>query len=60
MRHQRGAAILTALLLVTLVATLSAAALWQQDQGFTLVCFRSVAAYVMGLLSHSAQPGSEL
>ncbi len=37
-----------------------AAALWQQDQGFTLVCFRSVATYVMGLLSHSAQPGSEL
>jgi sarcosine oxidase, subunit gamma len=37
-----------------------AAALWQQDQGFTLVCFRSVAGYVMGLLSHSAQPGSEL
>jgi sarcosine oxidase, subunit gamma len=37
-----------------------AAALWQQDQGFTLVCFRSVAAYMMGLLTHSAQPGSEL
>lgn len=37
-----------------------AAALWQQDGGFTLVCFRSVAGYVMGLLSHSAQPGSEL
>lgn len=37
-----------------------AAALWKQDQGFTLVCFRSVAAYVMGLLTHSAQPGSEL
>lgn len=37
-----------------------AAAIWQQDQGFTLVCFRSVAAYVMGLLTHSAQPGSEL
>jgi sarcosine oxidase subunit gamma len=37
-----------------------AAAMWQQDQGFTLVCFRSVAGYVMGLLSHSAQPGSEL
>ena len=37
-----------------------AAAIWQQDGGFTLVCFRSVAAYVMGLLSHSAQPGSEL
>lgn len=37
-----------------------AAAIWQQDQGFTLVCFRSVATYVMGLLTHSAQPGSEL
>jgi sarcosine oxidase gamma subunit len=37
-----------------------AAALWQQDKGYTLVCFRSVATYVMGLLSHSAQPGSEL
>jgi sarcosine oxidase, subunit gamma len=37
-----------------------AAALWQQDGGFTLVCFRSVAAYVMGLLTHSAQPGSEI
>lgn len=36
------------------------AAMWQQDGGFTLVCFRSVAAYVMGLLTHSAQPGSEL
>ena len=37
-----------------------AAALWAQDGGFTLVCFRSVATYVMGLLAHSAQPGSEL
>ncbi len=37
-----------------------AAAFWKQDQGFTLVCFRSVAGYVMGLLTHSAQPGSEL
>ena len=37
-----------------------AAAMWQQDGGFTLVCFRSVAGYVMGLLTHSAQPGSEL
>ena len=37
-----------------------AAAIWEQEGGFTLVCFRSVAAYVMGLLSHSAQPGSEL
>ena len=37
-----------------------AAAMWAQDGGFTLVCFRSVAVYVMGLLTHSAQPGSEL
>lgn len=37
-----------------------AAAMWVQDGGFTLVCFRSVAAYVMGLLTHSAQPGSDL
>ncbi len=37
-----------------------AAAIWEQDNGFTLVCFRSVAAYVFGLLSHSAQAGSEL
>jgi general secretion pathway protein K len=32
-RHQRGAAILLAMLIVTLVATLSAAALWQQWRG---------------------------
>jgi sarcosine oxidase, subunit gamma len=37
-----------------------AAALWAQDDGYTVVCFRSVAGYVMGLLTHSAQPGSEL
>jgi sarcosine oxidase subunit gamma len=37
-----------------------AAAMWNQDQGFTLVCFRSVAGYVMGLLMHSALSGSEL
>jgi sarcosine oxidase, subunit gamma len=37
-----------------------AVAFWAQDDGFTLVCFRSVADYVMGLLTHSAQPGSEL
>lgn len=37
-----------------------AAAMWAEGNGFTLVCFRSVADYVMGLLSHSAQPGSEL
>lgn len=35
-----------------------AAAFWADDAGFTLVCFRSVADYVMGLLTHSAQPGS--
>ncbi|PJF10574.1 sarcosine oxidase subunit gamma [Pseudorhodobacter sp. MZDSW-24AT] len=37
-----------------------AAAFWSEDGGFTLVCFRSVAGYVMGLLRTSAQPGSEL
>ncbi len=37
-----------------------AAAIWAGDDGFTLVCFRSAASYVMGLLSHSAMPGSEL
>lgn len=37
-----------------------AAAFWKDGNGFTVVCFRSVAAYVMGLLSHSATPGSEI
>ena len=37
-----------------------AAAFWAQDDGYTLVCFRSVASYVMWLLSHSAMAGSEL
>ncbi|MCB6176956.1 sarcosine oxidase subunit gamma [Rhodobacter sp. Har01] len=37
-----------------------AGAFWADEGGYTLVVFRSVAGYVMGLLSHSAQPGSEL
>lgn len=37
-----------------------AAAFWKDEGGFTVVCFRSVASYVMGLLSHSAMTGSEL
>jgi len=37
-----------------------AAAFWRDGDGFTLVSFRSVAGYVMGVLSHAAQPGSEL
>ncbi|WP_420899261.1 sarcosine oxidase subunit gamma [Fertoeibacter niger] len=37
-----------------------AAAFWREGDGYTLVSFRSVAGYVMGLLSHSAQRGSEL
>lgn len=37
-----------------------AAAIWADADGYTLVCFRSVASYMMGLLTHSAQPGSEL
>lgn len=37
-----------------------AAAFWRQGDGFTLVSFRSVAGYVMGLLSSSALPGAEI
>lgn len=37
-----------------------AAAFWRDGDGFTLVCFRSVAGYVMGVLSHAAIKGSEL
>jgi sarcosine oxidase subunit gamma len=37
-----------------------AGAFWRDDDGFTLVTFRSVAGYVMGILSHAAMPGSEL
>lgn len=37
-----------------------AAAFWAEDDGYTLVSFRSVAVYVMELLKHSARPGSEL
>jgi sarcosine oxidase subunit gamma len=37
-----------------------ACAFWADESGFTLVSFRSVAGYVMGLLTHSAQPGSGL
>ncbi|MEZ7813168.1 MAG: sarcosine oxidase subunit gamma family protein [Paracoccaceae bacterium] len=37
-----------------------AVAFWREGMGFRLVCFRSVAGYVMGLLTHSAQEGSEL
>ena len=37
-----------------------AGAFWAADGGYTLVCFRSVAGYVMGLLSHSVTSGSEL
>lgn len=37
-----------------------AAAFWQDGDGYTLVSFRSVAGYVMGLLEHSAQRGSDL
>lgn len=37
-----------------------AAAFWRDGEGYTLVAFRSVAAYVLGLLTHAATPGSEL
>jgi sarcosine oxidase, subunit gamma len=37
-----------------------AAAFWRTEGGISLVSFRSVAGYVMGLLRHAAEPGSEL
>ncbi|WP_022704528.1 sarcosine oxidase subunit gamma [Pseudorhodobacter ferrugineus] len=37
-----------------------AAAFWAEGNGYTLVSFRSVAGYVMGVLSLSATNGSEL
>lgn len=38
-----------------------AAAFWMRDeQTADLICFRSVAAYVFGLLSEAARPGSEV
>jgi sarcosine oxidase subunit gamma len=37
-----------------------AGAFWADETGYSLVCFRSVADYVMGLLSHSATKGAEL
>lgn len=37
-----------------------AAAFWAEDGGYTLVSFRSVAGYVMGLLTLSATKGGEL
>lgn len=36
-----------------------AVAFWHQDGGYTLVSFRSVAGYVMGLLTHAARVGSD-
>lgn len=38
-----------------------AAAFWRSGpDSFSLISFRSVAGYVMGILEHSARPGSEL
>lgn len=37
-----------------------AAAFWAEEGGYTLVSFRSVAGYVMGILSLSATKGAEL
>ena len=37
-----------------------AAAFWAEDGGYTLVSFRSVAGYVMGVLTLSATKGAEL
>lgn len=37
-----------------------AAAFWKDADGFTVVSFRSVARYVMDILIHSAQSGSQI
>lgn len=37
-----------------------AAAFWKEGDGYSLVCFRSVARYVFDLLATSAKAGSEL
>jgi sarcosine oxidase, subunit gamma len=37
-----------------------AAAFWAEDGGYTLVSFRSVAGYVMGLLTVSSTKGAEI
>ena len=37
-----------------------AVAFWAVENGYMLVSFRSVAGYVMGLLSHSAMIGAEI
>lgn len=37
-----------------------AAAFWAEDGGYTLVSFRSVAGYVMGVLTVSATSGAEI
>ena len=37
-----------------------AAAFWREGDGFTLICFRSVAQYVFDVLAASAKLGSEL
>ncbi|MXQ06991.1 sarcosine oxidase subunit gamma [Alphaproteobacteria bacterium GH1-50] len=38
-----------------------AAAVWFEDEGTaTVVCFRSVAAYVFGLLANASKPGAEV
>lgn len=44
----------------TRVAQVAGALWWSGPQEMTVVSFRSVAGYVMGLLQHSARPGSEI
>ncbi|WP_406720524.1 sarcosine oxidase subunit gamma family protein [Thioclava litoralis] len=44
----------------TRTAQTAAAVWWSGDEQLSLVCFRSYATYVMGLLEVSARPGGEL
>lgn len=44
----------------TRLAQVAAAFWFESEDEARLICFRSVAGYVFGLLTHAAQPGSEV
>ena len=44
----------------TRVAQVAAAFWMEADESFRIVCFRSVAEYLFGVLKVAAQPGSEV
>ncbi|MEO0992100.1 MAG: sarcosine oxidase subunit gamma family protein [Pseudomonadota bacterium] len=44
----------------TRLAQVPAAMYWRHETCTEVICFRSVASYVFGILSHAATPGSEV